>query len=329
MSGSRAAIRRPTAAAATPAPASASGRVARSNLPAELRLGDLITFFAVQRCGSLTGAARELVVTASQVSKAIARLEQQLNVVLLRRSVRGVSLTDEAMRIMPHLEQVMGHFRRMVQVDDEPRRRLTVAAPSYLLSIFLPVIAESQPQLRLCGLELPPAMLRAHAAENLFDLCIIPGRMRLPPTWQSVPVGEIRLALMARPQLARRLGPMPVDVERLMMIPFITPAYSVSAQTVPIDDDCPLSLVERRQGHQAQTLNVALELAMHSDQLVFGPLIAARRALDEERLVEIEVRGWHTAETLHVACNTQQLLAAEHDAMVRAIERALVPLSRR
>jgi DNA-binding transcriptional LysR family regulator len=323
---SRAALRR---SGSSSGPATPAARVARSHLPADLRLGDLITFFAVQRCGSLTGAARELVVTASQVSKAISRLEQQLNVVLLRRSVRGVTLTDEAMRILPHLEQVMGHFRRMVQVDDEPRRRLTVAAPSYLLSIFLPVIAESQPQVRLCGLELPPAMLRAHAAENLFDLSIIPGRMRLPPTWQSVPVGEIRLALLARPALARRLGPTPVDPERLLMIPFITPAYSVSVQAVPVDDDCPLSLVERRQGHQVQTLNVALELAMHTDQLVFGPVIAARRAIDEGRLVEVEVKGWRCAEPLHIACNTQQLLAAEHDSIVRAIERALAALTRR
>jgi DNA-binding transcriptional LysR family regulator len=48
--------------------------VAQESL-ADLRVGDLMTFLAVRRSGSITAAARELKVTPSQVSKAISRLE--------------------------------------------------------------------------------------------------------------------------------------------------------------------------------------------------------------------------------------------------------------
>jgi DNA-binding transcriptional LysR family regulator len=290
--------------------------------PVDLRLGDLVTFLAVQRYGSIAGAARELMVTPSQVSKAVSRLEQQLHLTLLSRSVRGVTLTDAALRIMPDLEQAVGHCRRMIHVEDEVRH-LTVAAPSYLVSQFLPVIAQAQPQLRLRGLELPPAMLRAHTAENFFDLGLIPGGARLPATWQSQQVGVIRKGLFARPELMRTLGPPPVKVEAIAELPFVAPVYSVNGKFVPVDDDCPLTFSERRQGHEVQTFTVALELVMRTDQLVFGPVMGARRLLETGQLVEIPIKGWNVSEPLLLVCNTQRLRVGEHRAIVAAIEGAL------
>jgi DNA-binding transcriptional LysR family regulator len=292
-------------------------------LPSELRLGDVLTFFAVQRYGAITGAARAQGVNPSQVSKAIARLEEQLHITLLSRSVRGVALTDAALRILPHLEQAVSHFRHMINLEAEPQQVLTVAGPSYLIALFLPVIARAQPQLRLCGLELPPAMLRARAADNFFDLSLIAGRATLPATWHSVSVGEIHKGVLARPELARELGPQPVKPERLLPIPFITPVYSVNGQFVEVDDDCPLSFTERRQGHKVQTIAVALEIASRIDQLVFGPITAARRHINEGRLVEVQVKGWKTSEALSVACNPERLLAQEHRLIVAALRQAL------
>ena len=57
----------------------------------ELHVADLTTFLAVRRAGSVSTAARELGVTPSQVSKAIARLEATLRVRLFSRGARGVA----------------------------------------------------------------------------------------------------------------------------------------------------------------------------------------------------------------------------------------------
>ena len=55
----------------------------------DLRAGDLMIFLSVARCQSVSGAARELNMPASQVSKAVSRLEDQLGLQLMVRSTRG------------------------------------------------------------------------------------------------------------------------------------------------------------------------------------------------------------------------------------------------
>ena len=63
-------------------------------LEAELHLADVATFLSILRLGSISGAARALTVSPSQVSKAVARIEQLLGVKLLMRSERGVVASD-------------------------------------------------------------------------------------------------------------------------------------------------------------------------------------------------------------------------------------------
>ncbi len=57
-------------------------------------LNDIRTFVAVTQAGTLSGAARELAVPASTVSRAITRLESALGLLLVQRSPRGFLLTD-------------------------------------------------------------------------------------------------------------------------------------------------------------------------------------------------------------------------------------------
>ena len=61
------------------------------------RFGDIETFLAVANGGSLAAAARMLRLTPSAVSRSIARLEQRLGVVLMRRTTRSLALTAEGL----------------------------------------------------------------------------------------------------------------------------------------------------------------------------------------------------------------------------------------
>ena len=295
----------------------------KHGFPADLRLADLETFFAVQRCGGVTSAARSLGVSPSNVSKTLTRLEAQLQIVLLSRGVHGVTLTDEALRILPDLEQAMIHLGRVFNGAHEESRMLTCAGPSFLVSLFLPAIARALPQVRLCALELPPAVVRSLATENQFEISVIAGRTQLPRGWHAREVGHIRRGLFARPEVALKLAPFPVEPERLHAWPFITPVYSLNGQFVQADDDCPLGFGERRPGHKTQTLRVALDLAAEVDQLLFGPIAAARSYLEAGTLVEIPVAGWHITAPLTVACNPERLLAHDFNAVVAAVESAV------
>ncbi|HZS38421.1 MAG TPA: LysR family transcriptional regulator [Polyangia bacterium] len=273
----------------------------------ELRFADVLAFLAVCRHQSVTGAARELRSTPSQVSKAISRLEEQLRLTLLSRSSRGVVVSDQGRRVLPHLEEVVERLRAMPRHEQPATQRLTVAAPSYLMQLLLPRIAASQDDLLVRGIELPPALIRAYSAENFFDLALTVGRERLPGAWVSEPIGEVRRALFGTREVAKRLGRQPVPVEKLAQVPFVSPIYNVSGQFVPVDDDCPLPSGERVLGHQAPSIGIGLELAACSHQVVFGPVIAARRHLAQGLLVEIDVAGWDVREPLYVACNSDRV----------------------
>lgn len=76
-------------------------------------------FYTVAKCKNISGAARELYISQPAISKAISRLEQNLNTTLFLRSSRGVKLT-EAGEIL--FKQVESAFAAISQGEDQLRR---------------------------------------------------------------------------------------------------------------------------------------------------------------------------------------------------------------
>lgn len=66
------------------------------------------SFVRTVETGSFSAVARELQTTQPTISKQIAALEEHLDVQLLLRSTRKVSVTDEGMRFYEHCQQVLG-----------------------------------------------------------------------------------------------------------------------------------------------------------------------------------------------------------------------------
>lgn len=288
----------------------------------DLRFGDLLTFLTVHRCGAITGAARALKVTPSQVSKAVHRLERQLGATLLSRSTRGVIVSDAGRRLIPQLEEVAARLQQM-RPGATAREELALAAPSYLNAVFLPRIAAALPDVLVRGLELPPALVRAYAVENFFDVALVVGSEKLPGAWVNTGAGQVRKALFAAPEVARKVGTPPVDPKRLAELPFVTPIYNVNGQFVPADDGCPLGHTQRRLGHQSQTLVVGLDLARSTGQLIFGPAIAAHAHVARGELVEVRVRGWDVREPLTLAVNGERVRARTQKALAALVSRTI------
>jgi DNA-binding transcriptional LysR family regulator len=286
----------------------------------ELRIADVITFLAVNRHGSITGAARDRKVTPSQVSKAAARLEAYLERPLLSRRSRGIALSEEALRLLPGMEALV-ESARVLQSAGAPRELvLTVAAPSYLGTALLPSVVSAVTGTRIRGLEVGPAFMRAYATEGVFEAALSVGEERMPAPWVSTRVGEVRRALFASPAVARRLGPRPT-VARLRAIPFVSPIYNSGGQFMPGDDGCPLRRGDRVLGHEAATVGVAMELAAASEQVVFGPEIAARSLVRAKRLVELDVHGWRLVDDVYFHANGDFVLARVQRGIVQALRR--------
>ena len=287
----------------------------------ELKINDVLTFLTVQRCGTISSAARELIVTPSQVSKSINRLEELLGMQLLARSANGVALLDDGRRLVPQLEQMLELARTLRQpISEAP---LTLAAPSYLASYFGPIFAAAQPQRRYCVLECPPAQIRSLLPSRLFDIALSLGELPLASTWESLPVGDVEKALFASPRTAAALGTGPIAIEKLATLPIISPIYLTDGGVLPVDDDGPLPRRDRVIGHEVMTLGLGLAIAAKTDQLVFGPVIGALPMLESGAVVKLAVKGWSSRETLKLAYNTERITKPQQRGIIAAIEEAL------
>lgn len=290
----------------------------------DLRAGDLMIFLSVARCRSVNGAGRELQLPPSQVSKAIARLEEQLGMTLMVRSTRGITISDDGMRMLPQLTEVVKCVQNLDR-RETANTPIAIAAPSYLIAGCARHLATAMPAARIRAIEMAPPLIRTLAAGNFFDVCLTLSIERFPATWVSTQVGEMRRALFASPALARRLGKGPVSVETLRAHPFVLPVYIANGVFVPVEDGCPLPTGHRIAGHEAQTIALGLEIASVADQLVYGPVLAAYSYLASGRIVEVEVEGWSeiAPNPVYVACNVDRVRAREQRQIEDAMQRAL------
>jgi len=287
-----------------------------------IRAGDLRVVLVVQRLGSVKGAARALGIAASQVSKTVSRLEEHLASRIFTRGVRGVSLTESGQRLVPLFEDVLKSFDLLQQPPHDGTTEVTIAGEAYLLAAFLPALAAASRGVRVRGIDLPSSRARAYTADGWFDVALLTGTGPLPELWEEQRVGTVRRGLFTTPKLAAQLGAEPVAPERTQEYPFVFPVVRAGDAFLRIDDGCPLPVENRMRGHQAPTMPVALELAAVSDQLVFGPEVAARGYIAQRTLVEVRVRGWEVADPLFCAYDASRLRAPVLRSFLTALTKA-------
>ncbi|MDO5632385.1 MAG: LysR family transcriptional regulator [Paracoccus sp. (in: a-proteobacteria)] len=131
-------------------------------------LNELLAFLAVARLRSFRGAAAERRATPSAISHAIRRLETRLDLRLLNRSTRSVSLTEPGQRLFdqmaPLFENMSRAFEDLNAFRDTPfgTVRLSVAnsiAPHLISPIIAPVLRAN-----------PSLHLEVIAADRLVDI---------------------------------------------------------------------------------------------------------------------------------------------------------------
>lgn len=121
------------------------------------RFNEMETFVRVVETGSFSGAARDLRMTPSAVSKLIGRLEDRLGVRLLSRTTRKLSLTEEGrvyfQRVSPILAEVEEAEQTVSMATLEPRGVLRVnsstAFGQYQIQPLIPAMLEKYPDLQV------------------------------------------------------------------------------------------------------------------------------------------------------------------------------------
>lgn len=136
-----------------------------NNLPL---LNDLRVFMLVARRAGFAAAAEELGVSPAFVSKRVSLLEQTLNVVLLHRTTRRVTITEEgeriyewAQRILQDVDEMMDELSDVCQV---PQGTLRIISS---FGFGRRVVA---PALSALALQYPQLELRFDVQDRLVDL---------------------------------------------------------------------------------------------------------------------------------------------------------------
>ncbi len=110
-------------------------------------LPNIEAFVRVAETLSFAEASRRLSLSPSAVSKAVARLEEELGIKLLHRTTRSVRLTIEGEDLYEGCRRLLGELEtlqaEMSRSSGEPRGRLSVSVPSALGRLSLvPMLSE-------------------------------------------------------------------------------------------------------------------------------------------------------------------------------------------
>ena len=188
-------------------------------------IDEIATFVRVVRHGTLAGAARELAVPKSTVSRRVGRLEQRLNAQLLHRRARRVVVTPEGKRLYDRVASSVDTIelavRGTLQDADLPRGNIRMTAPTdfgrLVLIDELVSFADAFPEISI-DLELTDRLIDL-AAER-FDLAVRAGR--LPASGIATDLISRRLMpsslqLASSSKLAERVNCV-ADLER---VPFV------------------------------------------------------------------------------------------------------------
>lgn len=181
---------------------------------------------AVDRVGSVHGAATDLGFTASAVSQQVKRLERELGVALLDRAGRGVVLTAAGRRVVEEgallRDRVESLRSRLHDAGTRPSGTIRLGAFATAVRGIVPQLlvasADRDPDLRVTVTELDPWEAVAAVSAGSLDLALVHHweglGLRLPPGLSTVEVARdvADVLLPASDPLADRRTVTPAEI---------------------------------------------------------------------------------------------------------------------
>ncbi|MBZ5788636.1 LysR family transcriptional regulator [Burkholderia contaminans] len=172
-------------------------------------LNGMTVFVQVADTRSFATAGRQLGISASAVSKAIARLEEKLGVRLFQRSTRSVSVTAEGALFLDRCRRILAEVtaaeNELASTHASPQGRLRVSLP-LVSGLMLPVLsafAERHPQIEL---DLDFSDRLVDVVDEGFDAVVRTGELS-DSRLQSRRLGASRFLCVGSPGYFRRHAP--------------------------------------------------------------------------------------------------------------------------
>lgn len=98
-------------------------------------------FYEVAKCGSISAASKKLFVSQPAVSNSIRNLEEELNVKLFYRNLKGSELTEKGKELLYYIEEALNSLmmgeRKMLEDDLFSNGKLSIGVPSHIGTFFI------------------------------------------------------------------------------------------------------------------------------------------------------------------------------------------------
>jgi DNA-binding transcriptional LysR family regulator len=182
------------------------------------RLDEINAFAAVADARSFTQGARRLGVSAAQVSKLIARLENRLGARLLNRTTRDVSLTDTGRAFLERSRQLLDDFQALESSVAEragPRGRLRLSVPvTFGAAELTPALLDFAAAYPQVSLDVSSTDRMVNLVEEGFDVAVRIGQLG-DSSLVARKLAAVRLVTCAAPAYLERVGGAPATVDDL------------------------------------------------------------------------------------------------------------------
>ncbi|VWB26472.1 LysR family transcriptional regulator [Burkholderia aenigmatica] len=266
-------------------------------------LDSLGIFVRVGESRSFTAAGQQLGISASAVSKAIARLEDRLCTRLFHRSTRTVTLTPEGINFLERCRRIL-HELELAQDElalsqRSPRGKLRVSLPSVGL-LFMPQFAQFSRLYPDIELDIDCTDRLVAVIEDGFDAVIRTGEPK-DSRLTARKLGTYRRAMVAAPEYLKVHG-LPQKPEDLLQHRCLLYRYPTSGKI----DSWPLSrkgeklLLDLPDSMVANTLEPLLCFAESGLGIACLPDIAIRQQLESRTLIPVLDKFNGDSTTLHV-----------------------------
>lgn len=289
-------------------------------------LNELLVFAKVAQAGSFIGAARELGMPKSTVSRKVAELESRLGARLLQRTTRTLSLTDSgqayyrhAARIVEEIEQAERAVTRMQQA---PRGLLRVTIPLNF-GFLAPMVAAFMKRYPEVRVELVGADRVVDVVEEGFDLAVRTGALR-DSSLIARPLGELQNFMVASPEFLRRAGTprAPQELSQLDCLMFGTGAGRTSWQ---LERDGATVMVHVQRRFLVNDLDFLQEATRSGLGIALVPLFRCIDDLRNKQLRRI-LPEWHSPSIpLHALYPSTRHLSPKVKAFIDHLREQMTP----
>jgi DNA-binding transcriptional LysR family regulator len=245
-------------------------------------------FLLVARTGSFSGAARELGVAPSVVTKRITRLEDEMGAQLFVRSTRALALTPAGERLLPQYQRLVAELDEIIgtaaAAEAGIEGHLRIKGPTTLTSLYLgPLICEFHAQHPGLTVDIVLLDRSVNPLEEGFDMVV----GALPASYPNVtdfPLGPYSIALCAAPSYVEAKGA-PESPNELIEHDCCT---SVLLGNTWVFENAPTTIsVEVRSKLHVNDTRVLREAVVRGIGIAVLPRFLVREDLKAGRLVEL------------------------------------------